>query len=143
MLKTYDPKDYVVYFAGTVFDRGIVSVKVSADTPLYGDPTVGIDGESTRNRSNNKNYTCELTLMASSTANKALSDIFNVGRNMPNATDVGAFAISHVFGGDAVASTHAYIDADPGIQIGAEVAEYTWKLRLIDAQIKYAGLPTI
>lgn len=142
MARSYNPNDYTIYFAGVVIDRGIISITVSPEVELY-TQQVGIDGDTTRSRNNNLNFTCEIVLQQSSPQNRDLSDLWNAGRTGPNGGGVGTFSLVSNVGDDEITADRAWITNAPDMVVGAEVGERTWTLYLERPNVTYAGLPEV
>lgn len=142
MAREYNPNDVTIYFAGVLIDTGIVSVTASPEVELY-TQSVGIDGDTTRNRNNNLNWTCEIVLQQSSPINQDLSDLYNAGRTGPNGGGVGTFTITDTVGNTQLVANKAWITNAPDITIGAEVGDRTWTFYLERPDINIAGLPEV
>jgi len=142
MARSYNPNDYTIYFAGVLIDRGIVSITLSPEVELYSQQ-VGIDGDTTRSRNNNLNWTCELVLQQSSPLNQDLSDIYNDGRTGANGGGIGTFSLTDTVGNTEVTANKAWITNAPDVAVGAEVGERTWSLYLERPEITIAGLPEV
>jgi hypothetical protein len=142
MARSYNPNDYLIYFAGIVVDRGYVSVTISPEAELYSQQ-VGIDGDTTRSRNNNINWICELVVQQSSPVNQLLSDVYNEGRLGFNGGGVGTFTLVDLVGGTEVVADRAWITQAPDISVGAEVGERTWTIYLEKPSLNFAGLPEV
>lgn len=142
MARSYNPNDYTVYFAGVLIDRGIVSITAAPEVDDFSS-TVSIDGDTTRNFSNNRNYTCEIVLQESSPVNAQLSAIRNAARTGVNGLGIGTFSLVNNIGQSELTSDKAWIQRAPDMSVGAEVGERTWTLYLESPDVSYRGLPEV
>lgn len=141
-LRSYNPNDAMIYFAGNLLDRGLVSIKISPVDRTF--TTIkGIDGESVRVLNNNRNHLCTLVVMGTSPVNDTLSSIWSQGRSGLNGGGIGTFSLVNVFGTDEVSAAKAYIENPPDIEYAGEPGERTWEIMLIDPSIVHGSLPAV
>jgi hypothetical protein len=137
-LRSHNPNNWSVYFAGNPIGDQIVSVEITPNNP---EATIvsGIDGRSTRVVQNNFSYTVVLTLLASSVANNILSAIMTAQRSGANPAGVGAFSCLNVVTGEEITSPKCFIINAPSLSVGAELGERQWTLHAEDCVVKHVG----
>ncbi len=134
--KTFDPKRFVVSFAGIILNSGLAEgswLTVAKTAPGFSSK-VGVDGEVTRSRSHDKRKTVTLTLMQSSAVNDRLSAIYNADRDpeQPNGRGVGAFYIQDLAGTTVLQAAKAWISGDPDLVLDATATEREWTFELAE-----------
>lgn len=125
MVKTYDPKDISVIFGGKIItgfgDGTFVVIERNEQTFNL---KVGVDGEGTRAKSNNKSGKITLTLMQSSASNDDLS-AFAAADELSN-TGVAACLLKDGNGSTVCAAATAWIQKPANVENAKEVSTRTW-----------------
>ena len=134
MSRTFDPKRYVISFAGILLNKGVSDgtvLTVASVTPGFSSK-VGVDGTVTRSRSHDKRKTAALTLMCSSEVNDRLSALYNADRDpaQPNGRGVGAFYVQDLSGTTVLSCPKAWISDDPDMTIEATASTREWSFEL-------------
>ncbi len=81
-VKTYDPSKVIIVFAGRVLSGFAEGTKVTVEHDEDAWTTqIGVDGEGTRSKSNNRSGTITVELMQSSDDNLFLYGIYEIDRN--------------------------------------------------------------
>jgi len=137
-MKTYDPSQVVTTVGGRVIGGFAPGTFIEAErTEDAYTMTVGIDGEGTRSKSNNKSGTVKLTLLSSSDSNDVLSgfaaaDALNNGGLVPYLTkDMSGRAI--------ITAEQVYIKKFPILGFDNEVREIEWTLETDNLQLFVGG----
>ena len=140
-IKTYDPKANVVTLGGLILggfaENKFLSVKRVTDT--FSDQ-VGASGEVARSKSNDRRGEIELTTLASSATNDALSALAILDEQ--TGSGVGAFQLSDANGTTLVHAANAWIARMPDTELAKEVGETNWKIRCDSVDIFRGGLVT-
>lgn len=132
-MKTYDPKRYVISFAGVDLNKGLADgtfLRISPMTARFTSKS-GVDGEVTRTRRHDKRRTGEFTTMQTSDVNARLSAIFAADTDAPNGEGVGALLVKDLVGTTVFEAT-AYIAQDPDLELGPEATTRTWRFEIVD-----------
>jgi hypothetical protein len=138
-LRSYNPNDCTIYFAGNLLTQGIVSISIAPVERTF-TTLKGIDGDTTRVLSNNRDHVCTITVMGTSPINDVLSSIWRLGQSGLNAGGIGTFSLVDSFGTTNVSTNAAYIENPPTMEWAAEPGERSWELRLVDPIINHGGL---
>jgi len=138
MVKTYDPKQFSNILGGKVISGYAdgTFIKISRNEQAF-NLKVGVDGEGTRAKSNNRSGKIEFTLMQSSSSNDDLSAIAALDDN----ANLGAVPYSGRDGsGRTVASAlTAWIQKIPDTEFAKEVATRTWVIETDDLSMFIGG----
>lgn len=142
MLKTYDPGQYDVIFAGRLLEGfgEDTFISVAVEAPGFSD-RVGVDGEVTRAKSYDSRATVSVTLMQTSLSNNVLSSIYLADRAAPNGAGVGSLRIVDRSGTSVFEASRAWIQREPDAELGREASERTWELRCADYRGLHGGNP--
>lgn len=133
-LRTFDPKRYVISFAGILLNRGVSDgtlLSITSTTPGFSSKA-SVDGPVTRSRSHDKRKTATLTLMCTSEVNDRLSALYNADRDpaQPNGRGVGAFYVQDLAGTTVLSCPKAYIANDPDLTLEATASTREWTFEL-------------
>ena len=93
-MKTYDPNQFDVIFAGyrlSGFAEGSM-ISLTHEANSFTDK-IGVDGGVTRERSADKRATLTVSLMQTSESNEDLSALYNADRDAANGSGVGELRI--------------------------------------------------
>lgn len=135
---TYDPKQVSVIVGGQIgqgFADGTF-VKVERNDPAF-NLKVGVDGEGTRAKSNNKSGKVTITLMQSSSFNDVLSG-FAAADELANAGVVPVL-VKDNSGRSLFACATAWVQKYPDSEFAKEVGTRTWVLETDDIEIFVGG----
>lgn len=139
-LKTYDPKQVSMVFAGIIIsglaDGSFVKVEPNADSFSL---MVGADGEACRAKSNNRSGKITFVVMQSSPANDALSALHNVDVDSANGDGIGPCIIKDNSGRTLVLAEKAWIMRQPSAEFGREVQTREWVLESNEIQAFHGG----
>jgi len=138
MIKSHNPQDWLIYFAGNAIGDQIVSVEITPNSP-EAEVVRGIDGNATRVVNNDHSYTITLTLLASSVANNILSAIMTAQRSGANPAGVGAFSATNIITREEISSAKCFIINAPTLTVGAELGERVWTLHAEDCVVSHRG----
>ena len=133
-LKTYDPKQYDLVFAGINLSEGLADgtfLTVTPDTAGFS-KKVGVDGEVTRSRSHDRTATATFTLMQTSEVNDRLSAVYNADRDAVNGQGVGTFFVQDRAGTTIGEASKAYIANMPDLTLSGEAETREWTIELAD-----------
>lgn len=138
MVKTYDPKAVAVIFGGKIItgfgDGTFVVVERNEQTFNL---KVGVDGEGTRAKSNNKSGKITLTLMQSSSSNDDLS-AFAAADELSN-TGVAPCLIKDSNGTTVCAAATAWIQKPANVEDAKEVGTRTWVIESDEVDMFVGG----
>ncbi len=143
-MKTYDPKQYDIVFAGISLNEGLADgtfLTVAPDTPAFS-KKVGVDGEVTRSRSHDRSATVTFTCMQTSDVNDRLSAVLNADRDAANGSGVGTFFVQDR-AGTTVGESPGYIADGPDLVLGGEAETREWTLELSDWNPEHGGNPDV
>lgn len=133
-MKTYDPKKYVIVFAGIPLNKGVADgtfLTISSVGPGF-TSKAGVDGEVTRSRMHDRRATARLVLMQTSEVNDDLSDLYQADRDATNGAGVATFSVQDLAGTTVLESARAYIADDPDLTLEAEASTREWLFELAD-----------
>lgn len=144
MLKTYDPSQIDVVFAGRRLDGfgEDTFVEIAHEAPGFSD-RVGVDGRVTRSKSLDRRATITITLMQTSESNAWLSALYNADRAATNGSGVGSLRIADRSGNTVFEASKVWIQAEPDAAFGREAAERVWTLRAADMGSTHDGSPDV
>jgi len=139
-LATYIPDQVVVTVAGITLEgfgeSSIIRIEPADDAWKA---KVGVDGQVSRSRSNNRMARVTVTLMATSKSNAALSALYNLDRNSPNGAGVGAFQVRDLQGMSLNRADECWIARLPTVEYGGEVSEREWQFDVAELEFGEAG----
>ena len=142
-LKTYDPKQYDIVFAGISLNEGLADgtfLTIAPDTPGFS-KKVGVDGEVARSRSHDRSATVTFTTMQTSDVNDRLSALYNADRDAVNGSGVGTFFVQDRAGRMVGEAAKAYIADDPDVVLSGEAETREWTIELADWRPFHGGTP--
>ena len=142
MLKTYDPNQKDVIFAGYLL-KGFADgsmVSVSSEGPGFED-AVGVDGEVTRVRKHDRRHTVTVSLMQTSESNDDLSALYAADRDAANGSGVGALRIVDRSGTTIFEAAKAWIQNDPDASFEATPTAREWEIRCASLSVNHGSNP--
>jgi hypothetical protein len=132
-LKIYNPDEVVMTIGPVILDSGFgedTFIEIEQDTDDTED-VVGVDGEVTVSRTNDRRATVTFTLMQTSAGNDGLSTLSNLVRNAPGMTGgIGPFLIKDLNGRALYTGQNSWVMAPPSITYGRKATERPWKIRV-------------
>lgn len=138
MVLTYDPKNISVIVGGKIahgFSDGSF-IKVSRNEQEF-NLKVGVDGEGTRAKSNNKSGKIEMTLMQSSSFNDVMS-AFASADELANAGVIPVLVRDNN-GTTLCTALTAWVQKYPDVEFAKEVGTRQWILETDDIEIFVGG----
>lgn len=144
MLKTYDPGQHDVIFAGRLLEGfgEDTFIAIAVEAPGFSD-RVGVDGEVTRAKSYDRRATISVTLMQTSQSNDVLSAIYEADRAAPNGAGVGGVRVVDRSGTTVFEASKAWIQREPDAELGREAGERVWEIRCADYRGNHGGNPDV
>jgi len=140
MAKFFDPKQFVISFAGVQMEGFSESTMCKFEfSGASFDDVVGVDGEVTRVKSMDRRATLTVSLMQTSPTNDLLSAIYNASRAGVNGADVGALRVEDLNGRLVIAGAEAWISDTPKPTYGKSAGEYEWTLRIANCDAFFGG----
>jgi hypothetical protein len=136
--KQYDPGQVVVVY-GPVIITGFAEdtfITAKRDEQVF-TKKIGADGESTRVRNRNKGGQVELTLMASSQANKLLQALLDADELA--GAGVQELIIKDLSGESLAVAAQAWICAHPEMGMAKDVGERVWLFDTGELVLKEGG----
>ena len=133
-VKTYDLKKVTAIF-GPVILSGFGesdAISITPEANIY-DAKKGCDGQTTRCRTNNDDYKCELTFMATADARSKVQDL--ALRNAALSTLTYPFKLNSPATGEEITCSNAWIEKNPDITINGEPGERKYTLYLPDCTV--------
>lgn len=141
-MKTYDLKWVILIVGGVAIsgfgEEGGIEIEPAAD---IGDVTVGADGRAVMSRSNNRGYTCKITLMETSVAYRTLAGLMSAQQAAPAILPIG-FLMNDVINGDMVSSPSPTFTKRPSMPKRKKVGERVFELFLPDCTVVHGALTT-
>jgi hypothetical protein len=133
-LKTYDAKKVEIIF-GPLRLSGFAEDSMITLTPEAEIFTskVGVDGQTTRSRSNNDNYKCTVRFMQTSDARSKLQGI--TFRTAALSTVTHAFRLFCPDTGELYESAEAYVEKLPDAEFGREASEREYTIYLPNCKV--------
>lgn len=130
-MRTYDFKAVSVSFAGITLQGFAESdgVAIDNESDAYSD-VIGIDGETTRARTNDDRANVTIRLMQSSSANDQLSALHALDKLTPNGAGIGTFNCKDTNGTSLYNGEAAWIQKPPPVVFDRGVKEREWKIRV-------------
>lgn len=137
-LKTFDPKNVVITLGGAILsgyaDGTFVQVERAEDAFVA---SVGVDGEVTRVKSNNKMTTVTITLAQSSDSNSILSGIALLDEKTNSG--VVPFALKEIDGDTLVIGGRAWIRKYANIEYSNEITNREWVIDIAEGEMLVGG----
>jgi hypothetical protein len=139
-LRTYDPSQVIIVFAGIPLsgfaDGTFLSVEQNEDSFTL---QIGTDGEGTRSKTNNRSGRVTFTLMQSSQANDLLSALHNLDIRSPNGDGIGPLLIKDNSGRSLFSAEKAWIVKPPTGEYGREAASREWIVETDHLILQHGG----
>lgn len=138
MLKTYDPKNITMIFAGIIIsglaeDEFVNAARMEDSFTMF----AGADGEVTRAASRNKTGEVTFTVQQSADCNALLSALHALDEASGNG--IGALIIKDIGGTTLLTAEKAWIVKPPDVAFGREVATREWKLHCAELIMLVGG----
>lgn len=130
-MRTYDFKAVSVSFANITLQGFAESdgVTIDNESDAYGD-VQGVDGETTRFRTNDDRANVTIRLMQSSSANDQLSALHALDKLTPNGAGIGTFNVKDTNGTSLYNGENAWIQKAPQAVFDRSAKEREWKIRV-------------
>jgi hypothetical protein len=132
----YDPNEVSIVAAGVPVEGGFADgtfVEVDQDSDDFVD-VVGVDGDVTRSKTNDRRGTITITLMQSSQSNAVLSALSNIDRKTGNGAGVGPLLIKDNQGTTLYAAEKSWIAKPPAAGFDKTAGPRAWKIRCADLE---------
>ncbi len=136
-MKTYDSNRVSVSIAGIPIDAEAGSGGYADGDFLTivkeGDDfmdVVGVDGEVTRSKNNDRRATVTVRLMQSSDSNAYLSALATLDRNAHNGAGIGGFQVKDIDGTSLYTASECWISKTPDVKFGKTAQERVWTFRV-------------
>ena len=127
--KVYDPASVLCVFAGIPLsgfaEDTVVSVEYNEDAFTL---KMGVDGDGTRAKSNNRSATITFHLMQSSDINDLLSAVHLLDLNSPSGDGIGPLLIKDNNGRTLMLAEQAWIKKTPSVEFAKEPGPREWVL---------------
>jgi hypothetical protein len=137
-LYQYDPKQFSAIVGGKImqgFTDGTY-IKIKRNEDAY-NVKIGVAGEGTRARNNNKSGEVEMTFVQSSQSNDDLS-AFTLLDELSN-TGAVPFLLNDSSGRTVVTATVGWLKKFAEVEFAKEVKDWTWTLQTHELSIKNLG----
>jgi len=138
MVFTYDPKNFRAIVGGNIL-QGFADgtfIKAERNDPAF-NLKVGVDGEGTRSKSNNKSGKITITLMQSSSSNDDLSTL--AAKDEASNSGVVPFFGEDGSGRSLFTALTCWVQKYPDSEFAKEVSTRTWVLETDDLEIFIGG----
>ncbi len=139
-VKTYDPKQVHVLIGGVAmggFTDGAF-VRVARDEDSF-TKKIGVDGETSRARTNNRNGTLTLTLHQTSPSNDVLSSF--VDQDETSNDGIVPVSIKDLSGRTQLFSALGWVKRPADTSFGKDIDNREWSLELTDVDMTIGGTP--
>ena len=113
-------------------------VSIEWDSDITTDK-VGVDGEVTASKTNDRRATATITLMESSPSNAVLTGFFLARKAGGDAIGVVPFFMEDGISGETVIGPEAWVLKAPSVEKGKEAGEREWSIRIADAEYAHTG----
>jgi hypothetical protein len=131
-LKTYNADEVAITLGPVIMDRGFAEdefIRIEWDTTDTED-TVGVDGEVTVSRTNDRRATVTVILSQTSDINDQLSVLNNLARSAPGMTGaIQPFALKDLNGRTLYASQNAWVMSSPSASFARTAQPREWQIR--------------
>lgn len=144
MLYTYDPKLFIISFAGILLNEGTADgtfLNIVTQEQAF-TSVAGADGGVARTRNHNRIAVATVTLMQTSDVNRRLGLIYNDDRNAVNGRGVGPFRVEDLGGSMVGLAPRSFISNDPDVTLADTVQNRAWEITLSDWNPTHAGSPS-
>ncbi len=132
-IKVYNPDEVVLTVGPVILTSGFAEdtfIEIEQDTDDTED-VVGVDGEVTVSRTNDRRATATFTLMQTSDGNDGLSALSNLTRNAPGMVGaINAFIVKDLNGRALYTAQNSWVSAPPPVTYGRKATERAWKVRI-------------
>lgn len=132
-IKVYNPDEVVMTIGPVILESGFAEdtfIEIEQDTDDTED-VVGVDGEVTVSRTNDRRATATFTLMQTSNGNDGLSALSTLTRNAPAmAGAIHPFIIKDLNGRSLYTAQNSWVAAPPSVTFGRKATERAWKVRI-------------
>lgn len=132
----YDPNELSIMVCGIPIEGGFADgsfVEIEQDSDDFAD-VVGVDGDVTRSKTNDRRATITITLMQSSASNALLSALNNIDRKASNGAGVGPCLIKDNQGTSLYAGEKSWIAKPPTAGFDKTAGPRAWKIRVADLE---------
>lgn len=132
----YDPNEVSAMVCGLPIEGGYADgtfIEIEQDSDDFVD-VVGIDGDVTRSKTNDRRATITLTLMQTSESNGLLSALNNIDRKASNGAGVGPLLIKDNQGTTLFAAEKSWIAKPPTAGFDKTAGPRAWKIRVADLE---------
>ncbi len=113
-------------------------VSIEWDSDITTDK-VGVDGEVTASKTNDKRATATITLMESSPSNAVLTGFYQSRAVGGDAIGVVPFFMEDNISGERVIGPEAWVLKAPTVEKGSEASEREWTIRIAEADYVHTG----
>src|SRR5581483_3335630 len=135
ILHTYDGDQLMVYFNGNLIQGWDENDVCTIEQMSEGfTSVVGVDGEVTRSKTNDRRVKVTLKIMQSSAANATLSAIHKTDLNAPNGAGVGAFKFVDLNGTSQANGDKAWITKYPDAAYSRTAKVREWVIEIANGQ---------
>lgn len=125
----YDPNEVSLMVAGVPVEGGFADgtfIEIIQMSPDF-TSKVGVDGDVTRSKTNDRRATIRITLMQSSNSNQLLSAMSNIDRKKSNGAGVGPMLIKDNQGLSLYSAEHSWISKPPDVTFDKEAGPRVWE----------------
>lgn len=140
MLKTYDPDQILMNFAGIPIggfaDGTFVSIEPVSDAFTE---VVGADGECARSKSNDRRVRVTFTLLQTSDSNDVLSAVHTTDLKSPNGSGVAPLGVKDLSGRTVLVEPTAWIVKAPTVGFDKTAGNREWVLMCPDPELFVGG----
>ena len=138
MVKSYDPKQVAVIFRGNIIHGFADSTFILAERNEQAfNQKVGVDGEGTRAKSNNKSGKVTITLMNSSDSNDVLSAAAAADELSGKGT--GSLVVNDKSGRTVIAAATAWVQKIANAEMAKEANNRVWVLETDELDMFVGG----
>jgi hypothetical protein len=136
----YDPASLVVVFFGIPMqgfaEDSVVEVAYNEDAFTL---QMGVDGDGTRSKTNNRSAQITVSLMQSSLVNDLLNQVHQLDLNSPNGLGIGPLLIKDLNGRSLHAADKAWIMKSPDAAYAKEAGAREWVIETASLVSSYGG----
>lgn len=136
----YDAASVVVVFAGIpiqgLSEDSVVEIAYNEDAFTL---QMGVDGDGTRSKTNNRSAQVTMSLMQSSLTNDLLNAVHQIDLNTPNGLGIGPLLIKDLNGRSLHAAEKAWIMKSPDAAFGKEAGPREWVIETANLISTYGG----
>lgn len=136
----YDGGSLVIIFAGIPIqgfaDDSVVEIAYNEDAFTL---QMGVDGDGTRSKTNNRSAQITVSLMQSSITNDLLNQAHALDLNSPFGLGIGPMLIKDLTGRSLFATDKAWIMKSPDAAFGKEAGPREWVFETANLVASYGG----